>query len=290
MKGQAPKFIRMLMVCCLVTMQGTSYSVQAGVTSTYRYKLVKGAEKKVCRHMLDVYNTHFKKPWDTPYPPTNETYGENSIYAFPKLPDVQHDPKMTYGMRFFRQPTSPEFEAITWMEGREELSTAGNITYHSVLWGDVDIDNDGRLETVWVAGFYNSWQNSREKAHNGADYLYVFPQGAVSIKPYLSTQEAVELIHGKAQRVSLPRLLTSMSQDSLGMGLRPFIFDGVTYLSSYDQQWRFYPARLIGPNTETIEIIKYLSGGERYSGSYDRTAVITEQVCKFRMISTVKQH
>lgn len=215
--------------------------------------------------MLEVYNTHFKKPWDMPFSPTNETYGENSPYAFPKLPGVQHDPKLTYQMRFFRQPTSPEFEAIKWVEGRQEFSVADNIPYRPMLWADFDIDNDGKLETVWASGFYRTWQDSRQKTHNGAEYLYVFPQGAVSINPFLSSQDKIEFIHGKKPGVPMPRLLSNMADSrNLGIGLRPFIFEGVTYLSSYDQQWRHYPESLAGPQTETIEILKYKSGGVRY--------------------------
>jgi hypothetical protein len=39
-------------------------------------------------------------------------------YAFPRLPGVEHDYKATVAMLASRMPSSPEFDAVQWKEGR----------------------------------------------------------------------------------------------------------------------------------------------------------------------------
>src|SRR5262245_3898216 len=96
--------------------------VNAGDLDRYQYVLEKGKEQKVCRHMHQVYTKYFASPWKRPpLPPATVAtgdYGPQSPYAFSRLPGIVHDSRMTFEMSYSRLPTSPEFEAIQWREGR----------------------------------------------------------------------------------------------------------------------------------------------------------------------------
>jgi hypothetical protein len=246
--------------------------------------------------MQAVYNTNFKKPWDTPYPATNKNYGEYSKYEFQKLDGIEHDPKLTYYMRYFRQPSSPEFEAIHWREGRIELSLGGAASDGPVLWADFDIDNDGKVESVLVPSFFHKWQSggaaymvagyfhespiSTDGTYIDSDYLTIVSGGSIEHMPYISDSWLIETIHKAVSGDSPTRLLN----DRLGLGFRPFIYKSVTYISAYNQQSIGHPSSKKVSRTETIEILKYLRGGGWDMRTKKWGSLNTERICAFQMI------
>jgi hypothetical protein len=64
---------------------------------------------------------------------------------------VAHDSQMTLQMSFSALPTSPEFDAIHWREGRIDLGAP--VGESPALIAEFDLDNDNRPELVVKSGF-----------------------------------------------------------------------------------------------------------------------------------------
>ena len=73
----------------------STYALSNPFEGSYSYELFKGKDQKVCRHMGDVFNRFFKKPWS----------GEH-------LQGRTYEPEI-WKTRLSRYP-SPEFERIAW--------------------------------------------------------------------------------------------------------------------------------------------------------------------------------
>lgn len=141
---------------------------------TFRYMLKKDQNAEICKHMLHVFNDKFTHLWDAP-PLTSLTkdpnYSATGKYAFPLLPGVKHSPKATFEMRFSAWPTSPEFAAIRWREGRavfggcptgKKCAGEGPIP---ILVAHFDFDNDRSIDTV-IQWAFDSGESSPEGALN----------------------------------------------------------------------------------------------------------------------------
>ena len=260
-------------LCCLI------YPIQsiAGEFDTYRYSLEKNNNNKVCSHMAEVYTKFFKKPFDI----TNYVamYKENGSNLPPLLPGAKDDFRSFISMRFSFYPSSPEFNAIKWQVGKQ--MRGGTEQMHDVypnipfIAADMDIDNDGQLETVIKHEFIECYVPGCVYGH--ADVLSIFRKGDIDLMNGPIEWHAFF----KAQNDHPPLAVIYGPQSTCDL-VRPFIYDGVTYLSCYHQTWikdyrNFHDET---PDREYTDVLKYQGVGTLPGG---RQPIKGETVCKFRM-------
>jgi hypothetical protein len=161
-----------LMVCAATAAAQSQAEMNQGNTAvggpTYRYSLVEGQSRPVCKHMLNVFNKKFTNLWNPPdliSPTGTPNYSTNSKLAFPLFPGVKHSTEATFLMRFSSWPTSPVFAAIHWREGRAVLGGCPTCPWDHklfpILVAHLDFDNDRTTDTV-VKLVMNSGKYSTE--------------------------------------------------------------------------------------------------------------------------------
>jgi hypothetical protein len=218
--------------------------------------------------MEAVYNREFRQPWE------RYTGGRPELLPeFPKLPGVTYDKRIALDLRYSAFPTSPEFDAIQWREGRGIWDEEGK-RVQPFLVADFDIDNDGRPDRVVKSGFMLSfWPAGR--APGGEDELWIFDEGQLDL-----TQTVILSAFYKNVGQRRP---ARVAYDTLGLSvrsIRPFIHNGITYLSVYEQWAPNDPKRW----RETMWVLKYRSGGGNLGGG-NWEPVKVDRVCHFRMIA-----
>lgn len=242
--------------------------------TVFRYELEESYNDQVCQHMLGVFNSKFSMPWASE--PTgfwtgtrspknghqvfkeNPSYAEHGKYAFPKLPGVNHDVRQTFEMRHTKMPTSPEFDLVPWHEGRRK--NEGVIS--SMLVADFDIDNDGIMETVIKVGF---WGNGNVYSiHIPWDSYYIYKQSDID-----PTKITDYVVLGKKARYSIE-----------GRYVRPFIFKGKTYLTSYEPFFGILEdsTRVETPKAEDMVV-------QVYHKETNFPPAWREDICRYQMIA-----
>lgn len=249
----------------------------------YRYDMDISHDDYVCQHMLEVYNTKFIEPWNQQKFPQ-----PNFADYFPRLPGVDYNYKLQLNTIYSKYPTSPEFEAIKWREGRTWLQGGEwlrghkpeDITLYPMLVAEFDIDNDGVTETVFKNSFmYEFAVEGLDNPYSADDdHLEIYPEGGFVFN---GIPELGEIAHGQPNGPA-PRFLEARQ-------LRPFILNGVTYLSKYEPFWsakkldKFTPRGHLLPIKEYLYIVKYKGGGQFIKfGKYTKEEM--ESVCRLRMI------
>lgn len=249
-------------------------SVLAGDLDRYRYSLVRGAEREVCVHLQKVLLKNFSFPWRRPalarLVESDSNYGQGSVFSFPKVPGVDHDTKATLLMSYSRYPTSPEFDAVDWREGRITGMPGEASGLHPVLVADIDIDNDGLKETVLKTAFMLQYYSGN--GSGGEDVLYVLPQRSAPLAHPISWHEVISA-GDQSNRIAL----IALSEDVPFRLIRPFVYEGTTYLMGYEQAYNG------GNQLERFHVVKYRGGGYEQA-TKTRTRVKLERVCLFRMI------
>jgi hypothetical protein len=219
--------------------------------------------------MLGVFNKSFRYPWRRPALSSHADdpeYGAASRYAFPKLPGVTHDPKAALVMSYSRQPTSAEFEAIDWREGRIEYGQPAGLG--TALVAEFDIDNDGQSELVIKSAFVRTYES--DGGRGGWDYIYVLRSLRMQDLPNPMTRDIV-----RTRGSSDPELITS-SPGFPYRFVRPFRHEGSTFLAAFD---RIESAK---GASEHVDILRYLGGGKLVKVG-ERSAIRVERVCRLRM-------
>lgn len=205
---------------------------------TFSYFLKGDRSPSVCKHMLRVFNDKFAHPWDAPPMPWSKTYhwySADSKYGFPLLPGVKHSTEATYEMRFSAWPTSPEFSAIHWKEGRAVLGgcpagkTCSGEGPIPILVAYFDFDNDGATDTV-IKSAFNSDKYSPE------DVLVVWRGQMLKIT---GTPSLWDLEHPQDKKLT-PIIMWDAH-------LRPIMYRGIAYVASYRADY----ADLSAPPSET---------------------------------------
>lgn len=232
----------------------------AGVYDNYAYKLEKGKQTKVCQHLERVYNENFQRPWDFRDLPTS---------TFPRLPGVEYDKRMALDLRSSAFPTSPEFEAVQWKEGRIVYSNPREM--RPMLTAKVDIDNDGEADTLVKATFMQGFSQGARSVPGGEDRIFVLNKGQSDLENI--TPEAFNAT-GKRR----PALIGYVTLGLFARSIRPFIYDGTTYLSVYVQNADQKNMH------ETIWVLKYRDGGWNRGAGGDWEPVKADRVCRFRMV------
>ena len=254
----------------------------------YRYKLAINKHKQLCAYMQRVYSQVFRQPWD---------YRDRSLSdAFPRLSYVVPDPLVERDMLYSQHPSTPEFERIPWREGRayfgDDLKNLG-----PVLIAEFDIDNDGRGDLVIKHGFMKSPCPGGGSCPGGEDHIAVLRPGTIDTGGPLNRTAIIRQYVGEAATGSV------LSYDTLrytandappvrGAGermsarnIRPFVFEGKTYLSVYDAWAVEYPKR----RREWMWVIEYRGGGVKNPVTGDWEPAQTQNLCRFDMVLTKKE-
>lgn len=269
----------------LILLTSGNAIAQASYSATYRYKLEISKDGKVCHYMEKVYNKYFRTPWyDSTFPVDVWQADERARNMFPRLPGVDFDRRVPIETRYARFPSSQEFEAIKWQEGRiksthQEIQKDRKIVEvvdgaAAVLIANFDIDNDGSLDTVIQTSFLT------EFAGHSWDGFLIIPAGKIDFSQ-LGNMSYGDLLHVDGARITdVP--------NKFWYSLRPFVFDDVVYLSGTRNGWPIPTVALPPPALEHdyMEILKYQGGGEFaiQEDGYNHPPLRTETICRFRMI------
>ena len=244
---------------------------------TYRFKLQSGKRTPVCMHMAKVYATSFRDPWDfTLESPPGPLY--------PSLPGTQkmeYSPAELAALYLSRYPSSREFEAIHWEIGRYLDDSPMASRTHPVrpmLVARFDVDNDGKEDVVAKVAFMFSPEPAGQGADGGVDELFVFDESQF---PWNRPLKSSELFGppGNAR----PSLIAPLTLQMSAREIRPFIYDGQTYLSVYEAENYFDEKR----RREQMSVIKYKGGGGNLGGGHWRPLSV-EKICRFRMFASYR--
>jgi len=268
----------------------------------YSYELEVNNDDKVCRHMGKVYNAYFRQPWAV-HGSESTAYTPDGLYSFPKYPGVEGFNFSMFSIRYSRRPSSPEFDAVPWRvalhinkvppyapplavceQYRQEKKMGpgggGKDCFYPLLLANFDIDNDGQVETVVKNSFVTNYP---PLDHHSRDHYYVFPQG--TIDPW-QFDYGPEYRSQYKKYGSWPRILSI--EEFL---VRPFIFNGVSYLSSYSRWWKEYDTDFPGdlcnhaaPDRNFMEIYKVRGGSELIPETkYAPAQYQMDLICRFNM-------
>ncbi|KXB32580.1 hypothetical protein AT959_02555 [Dechloromonas denitrificans] len=262
-------------------------------TEMYKYRLEESKDKSLCVHMTQVFNQNFKTPWNRGIGFEGENpliFGKPYDKLYERLPDVSFDKESTYEMLLSKFPSSPEFDAVRWKEGRTCYPEGGKediCHLRPMLVAEIDIDNDGQKEWVVKHSFMfkiptKFVSDAGDEDYSGEDGLAIFPKDGLDLTMPLTLKQ---LVHGQKPGRQ-PRLLDL----KVALQLRPFVYKGKTYLSAYqfvlddkslspkkNHRYQLYPDR------EYMNILRVFAGGKRLEGQIIETAN-TENVCRIRMI------
>jgi len=225
--------------------------------------------------MRQLFNNRFRQPWRNEM--DAKLYAEGGDYAFSRLPWVLHDDRMTIDMRFSKKPTSPEFDAIAWEEGRAKAgdsSSAGEVPF-PILIAYVDFDNDGRIDTVMKQGFMTHYQyRAGSQNPRGPEQLLVWR----GVRKEFSSMPSLWSLMNEASESDKPVLIS-------GLHLRLFLYSGQTYVARYSQDWGDSAATVeppLFPQSESMSILKYDSEAKIQEGGV-LTSWIGTVYCEFQM-------
>jgi hypothetical protein len=143
------------------------------------------------------------------------------------------------------------------------------------ITADLDINNDGKLEKIIKSSFMSCYIPGCNAGHS--EDLSIFRKDDIDLTN--GPLELQEIVNGKNGHHPLAFIY---GQTSLCDLVRPFIYDGVTYLSCYYQKWvkDYRDIHNRTPDQEYTDILKY-QGVEKLPDG--RKPIKAETVCRFRM-------
>jgi hypothetical protein len=231
--------------------------------------------------MSIVFNEAFRDVWDKELFTQDDerNYSATSKYAFPTMSGVEHDDMTTAQMSYSKQPTSPEFDAINWLELRVVLGAPPGVQMPSsmvslpALLAYYDFDNDGDTDTVLKHGFTEGYRRIRNAA----------PEESLSV--WRST--IVPIPAGSSLWVL--RNESPWSEELVswsGTYFRPFKYDGHSYVALYEMALSDLGARSEGPFTiagETMSVLDFRHTGQRSELTLVPVWTTTE-LCRYQMM------
>lgn len=118
----------------------------------HRYKLVKSKSAALCQHMAGVYREKFKHPWHHERKSSADGakyFGMLPHELFKALDSVPQTPSDSFYLLLNKRPTSAEFDAVPWLEGRMKINSyyspalTPRREFAPILISNIDVDNDG---------------------------------------------------------------------------------------------------------------------------------------------------
>lgn len=244
----------------------------AAVAQSYRYKLEAGKRVPVCEHMAKVYTTSFRDPWDfTLQSPPGPLYP-----PLPGTKKMEYSAADRFALYLSRYPSSREFEAIHWQIGRYLDDSPMASRTHPVspmLVARFDIDNDGKGDVVAKIQFMYSPEPGGQGAIGGEDWLFVLDESQF---PWGRPLKSSELFNRPGY--ARPSLIANLTLHMSAREIRPFIYDGQTYLSVYEAENYFDEKQ----RKEQMWVMKYRGGGENLGGGHWQPLKV-DRVCRFHM-------
>jgi hypothetical protein len=228
----------------------------------------------LCTHFDIVFNQRFAHFWDTE-PGWSDAALRSEVerrYSFPTIPGVQPEFEDLLEMRYSRFPSSPEFDAISWTEGRlspdgpQDGTGGAGGSSQPILLAHIDIDNDGKLDTVMKIGFSRGYNWLVSKEYAPAEYIWVWRDSEaanLTLDPRLIAQMPL---------TERPALVTPSDYQ------RPFIYHEKTYLARY-QLFLRSPGAV---ESESMSIVELRDGGST-DGSTGRPVLDEATLCRFSM-------
>ncbi len=213
----------------------------SGEQCNYRYELVLNKNDKVCKHMKEVFDWSFRRPFDL----RGISEKQQREEFFPV---------------YSHYPSSKEFDAVVWRNPiliRE--SHDGTVFQWPMPIAEFDVDNDGENEVVIKGTWFNGERDSQET-------ILIFKRDEIDPKQITKWSELV------GQPGKRPRVIGNGERI-----IRPFIFDGSSYLMMYEAEGRgaFW-------GQQTMWVRQYKGGGRVYHP--EETPLEIEDVCKFNMV------
>ncbi|HEY4370020.1 MAG TPA: hypothetical protein VGN07_22495 [Steroidobacteraceae bacterium] len=250
-------------------------SAAAAPLPLYHYSLEVSTKQELCSHFDALFNEKFSHLWDTDRAWTNSELRPEvqRRYAFPTLPGLESQLDFTFEMRYSKLPSSREFEAIPWSEGR--WSSVGSQDGHGgvaerlvepVLVARLDIDNDGTIDTVMKVGFTEGYPRLVSPEGASSEYVWVWRGRNVSdltLDPRLLEKMPI------ADR---PASITPAAYQ------RPLVYRGRAYLARYQIILR----RPDDVKSELMTILELRDNG-KIDEAAQRPLFDEETVCRFAM-------
>lgn len=259
----------------------------------YRYKLEEGAEHEVCRHMTKVFNARFRTPWEMAWPkwePNPKIYGTPPDKVFERLPGIEYKKEFVFDMLLSKYPSSPEFEAVKWLESREYIEWYDSAKQEKIdlpfpiLIARLDVDNDGQEDWLVKSGFM--------RTPSRGDNLYgVHMTEGIAIYDRDAFNPTVRMSEKNKAQWDVPRRVIWL--EDLHQ-LRPFVHRRAAYVAAYQAFWDDRPNRPMTkdsnspiqhyPDAEYMNIVRILPGeGEEISPYVKYLKARTETICRIRM-------
>jgi len=173
----------------------------SGETCSYRYELVLNKNDKVCKHMKQVFDSSFARPFD--------------LYGFSR----KQKEEVLFPIES-HYPSSDEFEAISWKNLMVIDELHGQKFSSPLPMAQFDIDNDGEADVVFKSVWFSGEKDSTES-------LVFFKKGEIDPNKLSEWGE----IYG--QPGNRPRVIGFAARI-----IRPFILDKVSYLMMYKSTGR----------------------------------------------------
>jgi hypothetical protein len=199
----------------------------------YEFKLKYDSQSELCVHMGKVFNERFKRMWEIPIPIDQKLsiYDSQSQYAFPLLAGTTHVNSMTNVMMYSRIPTSPEFQAVPWVEGHASAgenirNSVGEPVVFPFLIAYFDIDNDGIEDTIVKSSFTRGYNAIVAAGASGdvGERISVYHDRRIVI----GTNTTLTELTGGSESFGKPDLI-------VGHLIRPVMYAGRSYVISYSQ-------------------------------------------------------
>lgn len=277
--------IRRLLMAAVLMAAGAVAADDDPWDRVHRYKLVKSNSTALCQHMAGVYRENFKHPWHQ----ESKSRAEGTKY-FGKLPHelfkafdgVVQTPLDSFYLLLSLRPTSAEFDAVPWMEGRLRREPGAWMEMRfprallPILVAKIDVDNDG------VDEYFVKWSFLTSPPRNGLFGWGAAPIDGIYIYDSMGVQQADFSKFELRKYSKNPALSGIFLTDEKTTLIRPLKYQGRWYFHAYHTKWPEVETTHGLPSKESIEIFQIDRGGAE--GAPRRMSM-----CLFD-VSTMKKH
>jgi len=256
----------------LAAIAGHASAQAISENDAYRYRLELNANAKLCGQMEKVFNGAFRQPWQR---------RKTKAAAIARVKGVARNEALEAQLLYSAYPSSAEFAAVKWLEGRSFYSGSSS-PQAATLIAELDIDNDGARDVVVKTQFMRSAASAA-----GSDQLWVLRRKSTDPSKPLdmnrvfgkAKEDGVRQISNVTLRYSDQDRPAELSSERMAASLiRPFVAGGKTYLAVY------VPWAVDDPKQrrEWMWVMVYRGGGGSLgAGKWEPARV--DKLCRFRM-------
>lgn len=237
-----PRKISRILMWLMIVLLFLTPIAYADEEQTYSYQLEQGKGKDVCEHMTKVFNSNFKQPWNVERSDANINpliFGKSLDQTFERLPGVDYNKRFALKMLLSKYPSSPEFEAVPWKDGRicwvagKQYPNCDHIGTDLIV--ELDINNDGHKEWLVKSLFLTRKPTSNDKQFPEADDLTIFPESGFDPAQLITEKE---LAYGQKDGYLPKKLGMNIDPGYSTFLLRPFVYKDRIFLAAYQTSWK----------------------------------------------------